>query len=335
MTRLFVSHPLNRFDPYFGQRALSALQAVAEVRCNPSAHELPVAQLIEAARDCDAIIAAAGTPGPELLFKACPRLAAFVRCGTDVRTVDLAAADAHGVLVTHASDDGIPAVAEWCIGAMLDLGRGTSYYAEAYHAGRVPLPFLGRQLRDSTLAVIGNGPVATHLGDLASALGMHVRIALHDRPDPASFPNLLAASDFVVCLAPAQSGTLHWFGAAAFAAMRPGSFFVNASRGELVDENALLEALNSGHLRGAAIDVGMTTYQLPTGTLARHPRVTATPRIGGFTQPAMEHQAMECVQQISALLRGDIPKGALNAAQARRVRQWPAFAACPNPGPAD
>ena len=134
-------------------------------------------------------------------------------------------------------------------------------------------------------------------------------------------PELLAESDFVVCLAPANAENENLLDAAAFAAMKPGALFVNAARGELVDDDALLAALDSGHLGGCALDVGRAPDQMPTPTLARHPRVLATPHMGGLTRPATEHQAMETVAQLAALLQGELPAGAVNAADARRWRK--------------
>jgi D-3-phosphoglycerate dehydrogenase len=104
-----------------------------------------------------------------------------------------------------------------------------------------------------------------------------------------------------------------------FGAMKPGAFFINASRGELVDEAALLRALDSGHLAGCALDVGRAPDQMPSPSLAAHPRVIATPHTGGLTPQAVEHQSRETVAQLAELLAGRMPSGALNAAQATRL----------------
>lgn len=328
MTTVFVTHPQDKLAQYFGERATRALEAIAEVRFNPEARELTTPELVAAAQGCDALIAYRQTPGPELLFRALPQLAAFVRCAVDIRTVDVAAASAHGVLVTQASPGFVPAVAEWIVAVMIDLGRGIGRYAQAYHRGESPAPAMGRQLRASTLGVIGYGQIGRYLGELAQALGMRV-LACDPRPiekaamvEQVALPALLAQSDFVVCLAPANERTERLMNAQAFAAMKPGAFFVNAARGELVDDEALLAALDSGHLGGCALDVGRAPDQMPAPALAAHPRVIATPHIGGLTLPAIEHQALETVSQLAALMRGEIPPGAVNAAHATRLARW-------------
>jgi D-3-phosphoglycerate dehydrogenase len=133
------------------------------------------------------------------------------------------------------------------------------------------------------------------------------------------FETLLSASDFVVCLAVANEQTENMMNDAAFAAMKEGAFFVNVSRGNLVDEAALGRALDSGRLAGAALDVGRDTDQMPTPGLAARPDVIATPHIGGSTPEALEHQAMETVAQAAAIAKGRAPKGAVNEAQATRL----------------
>lgn len=331
MTTVFVSHPSDKLESYFGAKALAALEAIADVRLNPEARELSTSELIDAMDGCDVLIAYRQTPGPRQLFASCPALAAFVRCAVDIRTVDVAAASAHGVLVTQASAGFAPAVAEWIVAALIDLGRGISRYAEAYHRGAPAAPAMGRELRGSTLGVVGHGQISRYLCELAGAFGMSVLVSTPEAIPPrdglqqVGMPALLERSHFVVCLAPATAQTAGMFGAAAFAAMRPGAFFVNAARGELVDEAALLDALRSGRLGGCALDVGSAPDQMPNPAIAQHPLVIATPHIGGLTVPATEHQALETVAQIASLQRGEIPSGAVNAAHATRVRRWLAF----------
>ncbi|SAK43380.1 NAD(P)-dependent oxidoreductase [Caballeronia ptereochthonis] len=332
MNKVFVSHPRHMLEHYFGARAADALKAIADVTFNTECRELTTDELAIAARDADAIIGYRQTPAPRALFAALPNLAAFVRCAVDIRTVDVDAASEHGVLVTQASAGFVPAVAEWVIGAMLDLGRFTTFYAEAYHQRGAPAPRMGRQLRGSTLGVIGYGQISRCLCDLALAFGMRVIVSdpfaevKDGRVRQSGLDTLLAESDFVVCLAPANAKTHNLMNASAFEAMKPGAYFINAARGELVDDAALLDALDRGHLAGCALDVGRAPDQMPSPALALHPRVIATPHVGGLTPAAIEHQSMETVAQTEALFQGRIPPGAVNAPHALRLARFDAAA---------
>ncbi len=325
--KVFVSHPQSRLAHYYGSRATLALQAIAEVRFNPGDTDLSSAQVATKARDCDVVIAYRQTVGDEALFEAMPRLVAFVRNAIDIRTVDVAAASRHGVLVTQASAGFIASVSEWVIGAMIDLGRGLTSSAQLYRAGKVPPPTMGRELRGSTLGVIGYGQIGRYLCDAALALGM--RVVVHDpHVEPGdsgvqaiSLLHLLRESDFTVCLAAATPETENMMDAQAFRAMKTGSFFINAARGNLVDEDALLQALDSAHLAGCAIDVGRAPDQMPTLRVASHPRIIATPHIGGLTPPAVEHQAMETVAQVADIMAGRTPQGAVNEQHAHRWKE--------------
>jgi D-3-phosphoglycerate dehydrogenase len=327
MTTVFVSHPQSKLAHYFGDRATAALRAIAQVRFNPTDTDLSSRELAELARDCDAIISYRQTVGDEALFAALPQLTAFVRCAIDIRNIDVASASRHGVLVTQASAGFIPSVSEWIVGVMIDLGRHISASAEGYRAGRPVVPAMGRELRGSTLGVIGYGQISRYLCDVALALGM--RIVVHD-PYTATgrlefaqveLDALLAQSDFVVCLAAATEATEGMMNATTFAAMQPHAFFINASRGNLVDEDALLAALDAGAIAGCAVDVGRAPDQMPSPRVAAHPRVIATPHIGGLTPAAVEHQAMETVSQLAEIFQGRAPKGAVNAAEAYRWEQ--------------
>lgn len=317
---------------YFGDRALARLRHIADVRLNPEARELPTPDLLSLAQGCDALIAYRQTPAPAAFFEALPQLTVFLRCAMDVRTVDIEAASRCGVLVTRASAGFQAAVAEWVMASMIDLGRGITHFDAAYKRGAPAEPFMGRELRGSTLGLIGLGAIGSVVCDLALAFGMAVRVntlqAIEPRAGvtPASFDEVIDRSDFVVCLAPANTQTANLFDARAFARMRRGTFFINASRGELVDDTALLAALDSGHLAGCALDVGRAPDQMPTVQLARHPQVIATPHIGGLTAPATEHQSLETVEQLRALMAGGTPVGAINPEHATRLHRLRAMA---------
>lgn len=327
MPRIFLTHPPLALLNYYGDRALAALREVAGVTVNPLERELSMAELAQQARGCELIISYRQTPGPAELFGMLPDALAYMRCAIDIRNIDVDAASRAGILVTQASAGFIPSVSEWTVGAMIDLSRGISYAARSYQAGAVPEARMGRELRGATLGVIGYGQISRYLCPLAVALGMRVLVS-----DPyakveegaltqVALDELLARSDYVVCLAIANEETESLMNDEAFARMRAGSFFINPSRGNLVDEAALLRALDSGCLAGCAMDVGRAPDQMPTPALAAHPKVVATPHIGGLTPEAIEHQALETVQQARAILAGQMPAGAVNAASATRLRR--------------
>jgi D-3-phosphoglycerate dehydrogenase len=178
---------------------------------------------------------------------------------------------------------------------------------------------MGRQLAGSRIGIIGYGSIGKYLARVAQSLGMTVLVAdpfaVVDEPNVRHVPldELLAQTDYVVCLAVANKDTENLIGAAELARMQPHAFFVNLSRGELVDEAALATALREKRIAGAAMDVGRARDQMPSAELASLPNVIATPHIGGLTPPAIESQALETVRQVAAIVKGEAPAGAVNA----------------------
>src|SRR5258707_7278478 len=304
---------------YYGERSLSGLRAVADVSLHEGDDALDAAGLVEAAADVDIIVADRLTQGPGEIFSHLPKLRAFVRCAVDIRNIDVAAASAAGVLVTQASPGFIPSVAELALGFMVDLARGVSSATADYHAGRMPEVRMGRQLAGGRLGIIGYGSIGRHLAELAKVLGMEILVA-----DPFAtisdaaiqhvpLDDLLARADYVVCLAIANEQTENLIGQTALARMQPHAFFINLSRGNLVDEAALAEALCENRIAGAALDVGRALDQMPTPELAKLSNVIATPHVGGLTPQAIEHQSAETVRQVGAIIKGEAPVGAVNA----------------------
>ena len=319
---ILLTHTPTARELYYGPRALEALRALGPVRVNRDG-PLVGEKLVRAAAGCRVIVADRAVPAPASLFRSLPDLVAFVRGAVDIRTVDVAAASAEGVLVTQASAGFVPAVAELIIGEMVDLCRNVSGAVCHYRAGRQPPVRMGRQIAGSTVGVIGYGQIGRRLVKLLCALDATVLVndpyADPGDAEAVEFQTLLGRSDIVVCLATATAETTGLMDRAAFAAMQPGALFINASRGELVDEAALAEALDGGHLAGAALDVGSGPDQMPAFSLASRPDVVATPHVGGLTLEAAEHQAMETVRQTEAILRGEAPDGSVNKTSARRL----------------
>jgi D-3-phosphoglycerate dehydrogenase len=323
---VFLTNTPESREMYYGSAALTALHAMADVRLHEGTVPLDAAGLVAAAAGAWVIVADRATAGPAEVFAGCPDLVAFVRCAVDISTIDVAAASAAGVLVTRASPGFADAVAELVLGLMIDLARGVSRAVGAFRAGEMPAIVMGMQIAGSVVGVIGFGTIGRRLVALLRALGATVLVT-----DPFAEVDLALArqvvlsvlleqSDFVVCLAAATEETENLMDATAFGQLKPGAFFINASRGNLVDESALAAALDSGRLAGAAIDVGRAPDQMPSPGLAARRDVIATPHIGGLTRQAADHQAMETTRQVADILAGRLPAGAANAASASRLR---------------
>src|SRR5467141_749239 len=310
VARILLTHSPEALALYYGERALKGLQGLGEVKLHDGKEPLQGEQLIRAAESCEIIVSYRQSPGPAEVFQRLPKLVAFVRCAIDIRNIDVAAASKAGVLVTQASAGFVTSVAEMVLGFMVDLSRGITRSTMDYRAGRVPKAAMGKELRGSTLGVIGR-----EVSRMGKALGM--RVLVNDPyvkdVEQTSFDELLRQSDYVVPLASATGETENLINAAAFAKMKKSAFFINVSRGNLVDEQALEAALDAGRLAGCAMDVGRAPDQMPTPRLAARRDVIATPHAAGLTQPAIEHQSLETVAQAGEILGGRSPKGAVNA----------------------
>jgi D-3-phosphoglycerate dehydrogenase len=317
--KVLLAHTPEMRRNYYGDRSLSGLRAIAEVLLHEGDQPLDSAGLVRAAADADIIVADRMTEGRGEIFAQLPHLHAFVRCAVDIRNVDVDAASQAGVLVTRAGPGFVQAVAELALGFMVDLSRGVSRTTADYHAGRTPAARMGRQLGGSKIGIIGYGSIGRYLAEVAKVLRMEVLVSdpFATVSDSAirqiTLDELLSASDYVVCLAIANEQTENLIGEAALARMQPHAVFINLSRGNLVDETALARALLENRIAGAAMDVGRAPDQMPAPELATLPNVIATPHVGGLTPQAIEYQSLETVRQVDAIVRGEVPQGAVNA----------------------
>ncbi len=327
MPTVFLTHNPEDLEAYYG-RALPELRAIADVVVNPGDHDLTTARLIEAASGCDIIVAHRATPGEAELFTALTGLLAFLRTAVDISTIDVDAASRAGVVVGRADKSFVPSTAELALALMLDLARCVSESTIDYRRGEQPPQRPGFQLRGKTAGIIGYGAIGSYLAPALRSLGVDVVIhdphadATVDGFEQVAFEELLGRSDYVLPLAASTPETAQLIDAAALAAMRRGTMLVNVSRGELLDEAAVGAALDSGHLGGLALDVGMAPDQRPSPELARRPGVVATPHLGGLTPENADAQAMSSVEQVRAMIDGHMPPRAVNPDHALRLRSW-------------
>jgi len=286
----------------------------------------PRSALLELLQSADALIVRSETRVDDELLAAGPRLAVVGRAGVGVDAIDLAAATRRGIVVLNTPGGNTLAACEQTFALMLNLMRHTTTAHQRLQRGiwdRKDL--IGTELAGKTLGIVGIGRVGSNVAMRARAFGMHVLAydpyvskaraeALGAKP--VDLETLLRNSDIVTLHAPRTSQTQDMIGAREFAMMKPGARLVNCARGGLVVEEALLEALDSGHLAGAAIDVVREEPPPENGTARRlhaHPKVVATPHLGGSTHEALARIATELAKDVLAVLCGRPPVAAVNA----------------------
>lgn len=324
--RVLLTHNPEDLEAYYG-RALPELESIADVVRNPLARDLGTAELIEAAANCEIIVAHRSTPGERAVFAQLPALLAFLRTAVDISTVDVDAASEHGVLVARAAKSFVPSTAELALGLMIAAARNIGACAADYQAGREPPQRVGLQMAGKTAGIIGYGAIGSYLAPILHSLGMSVlvhdpAVATRDaRFEDVGLTELLRRCDVVLPLAPESDETKNLIDAAALATMKAGALLVNVSRGELVDEAAVADALDSGRLGGLAIDVGLAPDQRPNPGLARRPGVVATPHLGGLTPENADAQAHSSVEQVRAILEHVVPPRSVNPDRAERLRR--------------
>jgi len=285
------------------------------------------------------VVRSATRVNAELLERA-PKLLVVGRAGTGVDNVDLEAATRRGVLVMNTPGGNAPSVAEHTVALLLALARRIPMLDAAMHAGRwEKSKGLGAELRGKTLGLIGMGRVGSEVARRARALEMKVlacdpyvteSAANEAGVSLVTLDELFAQSDYISLHTASVPETHHIINAQALAKMKKGAQLVNTARGELVDEAALIDALRSGQLGGAALDV-FAVEPPKDSPLVAMPNVVATPHVGGSTVEAQEEVGTLIAQQVRDYLSSGIVRNAVNlpslsAEQYRRVQPYLALA---------
>jgi D-3-phosphoglycerate dehydrogenase len=269
--------------------------------------------LIDACRDAHAILARLGTVTRPVI-EAARELRIIARHGVGVDAVDLVAATERGVVVTTTGSGNAAAVAEYTFALLLALVRHVVQADEGMRAGRWERdPLVGLELDGRTLGVIGLGAIGRRVA--RQAIGFGMRVVAYDvvptTPEPGvmmvAFDDLLAQSDVVSLHTRLTADNAHLIDAAALRLMKRGAFIVNTSRGEMIDEAALVAALQSRSLRGAALDTFEREPLDADSPLRRLPNVVLSPHVAGQTDAALERVALTAADCILAELAGQRP----------------------------
>jgi D-3-phosphoglycerate dehydrogenase len=274
-------------------------------------------QLVEMIKDFDAVITRSSTVLDKAVFTAGNRLKVAARAGVGLDSIDLEAATAAGVMVMNTPDASTLATAEHAMALLLALARKIPSAHHSLASGEwARSRFVGTQLAGKVLGVVGLGRVGTQVVGRARAFGMNVvafdpYVAEEAATEAGAelvddLDELLAASDFVTLHTALIDSTRRMLGRHQFKTIKHGAHLINCARGELIDETALLAALESGRLAGAALDV-FTQEPPASETLRRlitHPAVVVTPHLAGSTVEAQEDVGVQIARQVVDALTG-------------------------------
>ncbi len=262
----------------------------------------------------DALIVRGRTKVTPAVFDAAKQLKAVGRAGVGVDNIDLNAAREHQVTVVNSPNATSVAVAELAMALMLAMVREVPRADAALKNGKwLKKELEGNELYGKTLGVIGFGRIGSNLAQRAAAFGMNIVamdpvISAEEAAERGgklvSLDELLAQADFISLHIPLTNSTRNILSKNQFEKMKDGVRIINAARGGVIDEQALLDALNSGKVAGAALDV--FTAEPPGQTeLACHPRVIGTPHIGAQTVEAQQRAAYDIATEVLAALRAE------------------------------
>lgn len=277
--------------------------------------ELTPEELIARVGDYDALVVRSGTKVTRKVLEEGKRLKAVARAGVGLDNIDLEAARERGVTVFNTPEAPSNAVAELVLGLVLAVARGIPHGDAGLKAGRwEKKKLMGFELSGKTLGVIGFGRIGYALARKAVCLGMRVlaydvvldKLMDHVREagaEASDMDTLLRESHIVSIHVPLLPQTRHLIGREEIAKMRRGAILVNASRGGVVDEEALMEALDSGHLAGAALDV-FESEPHPNPRLVGRSNVVCTPHIGSQTVEAQRANGVLVARKLVELLGG-------------------------------
>jgi len=292
------------------KKALALLDPEYRTAKSPSADDI-----LTAARDADAILVTyAKLPGE--LLRQLKRCRAIGRFGLGVDNIDLPAAKALGIAVNYVPDYCLREVSDHAMALLLALARKVTFANKLVQSGRwevlpiVPL----RRLEGQQLGLVGFGNIPRALAPKAKAFGLNV--LAHDPyvakdalaaagVEGVSFDELLGRSDYISVHAPLSPATRGMMNARAFATMKKGAFLINTARGPLIDEAALIAALDSGHLGGAALDVVAEEPLAMDSALLGRDNMILTPHTAFYSVEALEDLQSKCASDVARVLSGE------------------------------
>ena len=279
--------------------------------------------LCEKISDYDALIVRSATQVTANVIRAGEKLKIIGRAGTGVDNIDLAAATEKGIIVVNAPQGNTIAAAEHSVALMLSLARHIPQADKSLSTGKWERSnFVGAELRGRTLGLIGFGPVGAAVA--RRAIGLEMSVIAHDPFVPAerlrslgvesvTLKDLFKKSDFISFHTPLTPQTKGMISDDQINLMKTGTRIINAARGGILDEDALLRGIESGKIAGAALDVFATEPPKSDSPLLNNPKIITTPHLGASTQEAQERVSIDVAKQIVDVLKGNPPTYPVNA----------------------
>ncbi|KAG6515168.1 D-3-phosphoglycerate dehydrogenase 3, chloroplastic-like [Zingiber officinale] len=316
-----VARPTILVAEKLGEAGLGLLREFANVDCS---YNLSPEELCVKISLCDALIVRSGTKVTQEVFEASKgRLKVVGRAGVGIDNVDLQAATESGCLVVNAPTANTVAAAEHGIALLTAMARNVAQADASMKAGKWQRnKYVGVSLVGKTLAVMGFGKVGSEVARRARGLGMHV--IAHDPYAPAdraraigvdlvSFDEAISTADFISLHMPLTPTTAKIFNDETFAKLKKGVRIINVARGGVIDEDALVRALDNGTVAQAALDVFTVEPPPKDSKLVIHENVIVTPHLGASTVEAQEGVAVEIAEAVIGALKGELAATAVNA----------------------
>lgn len=313
MFKILITDPL-------GQQGTEILRRANDVKIVEKTG-LSREELLQEIEDADALLVRSQTQVTQEVIQAAKRLKVIGRAGVGVDNIDVNAATGKGIVVINAPDGNTISTAEHTFAMLIALARNIPQAYQSLLRGEWDRKrFVGVELRDKKLGIIGLGRIGTEVAKRAKAFHMKViaydPYLTHDRAEkigirPATLDEVIQTSDFITVHTPLTKETRHLLDGRAFERMKPGVRILNCARGGIIDEGALVEAIQTGKVAGAAIDVFESE---PPGEhpLLKLPQVIATPHLGASTREAQENVSVAVCEEVLNILRGAPFKNAVN-----------------------
>ncbi len=313
MFKVLVSDPISDLG-------IQQLVEAADVQVDKKTG-LSESELIEIIGEYDALLVRSQTKVTEAIMTAGTRLKVVGRAGVGVDNIDLPAATGRGIIVINAPDGNTITTCEHAFAMMMALARHIPQAYAKTVGGEWDRKFLGVELRNKKLGVLGMGRIGSEVAKRAKAFGMDILgydpFLTEERAEKqgvklSSVDDIVKNADFITVHTPLTPETKHMISTAQFAVMKKGMRIINCARGGVVDEAALVEAIDQGIVAGAAFDVFEQEPPAPDHPFLNNPKIIVTPHLGASTVEAQENVAIDVSEQVLHILRDEPFKNAVN-----------------------